>query len=396
MLVIAAILLAWAPETTLADRFASARDALVKMYPSRLRPGRSYAGFLAALRRRSQKLLALLIEHLRRRMEQTAGECWKIGRWTVFAADSSKLDCPMTLGNEKELGCASKAGSWPQMVLATLVHLGTGLPWAWRLGPACSSERQLVQQMLEDLPLHALLVADAGFTGFAFLQTILACGHQFIIRVGSNVRLIEKLGYAVSEHDGIVYLWPKEMQKCQMAPLVLRRVTVVDGRNRRMVLLCSVLEESLLSDGQVAEIYRRRWGIELFYRTLKQTMGRGKLLSDAPWHAQMEGDWTMLGLWMVGLILPEAKVAQTPKPSVARALKAVREAMGGRIRPGHRTLNTVLRLAVLDNYQRRKGKAARHWPHKKRPAPPGEPLARMAQASEVLEAERIKERRRVA
>ena len=44
MLVIAAVLMAWAPGGTLGQRFAAARDALVKMYPSRKRPGGTYEG----------------------------------------------------------------------------------------------------------------------------------------------------------------------------------------------------------------------------------------------------------------------------------------------------------------------------------------------------------------
>jgi hypothetical protein len=374
------------------------RAALIKMYPSRRRPGETYAGFMAALLNRGMHLLPMLITHLRQAMEKSAASCWKIGQWTVFAADSSKLTCPMTLANEQELGCASKAKSWPQMVLATLVHLGSGLPWAWRLGEACASERDLLMQMLEDLPLRSLLVADAGFVGFEFFKTILACGHQVVIRVGGNVRLIEKLGYTVKEHDGIVYLWPKEMQTRGMSPLILRRITVVDGRNRRMVLLSSVLDEADLSDKQATEIYCRRWKIELFYRTLKQTMGRNKMLSDSPQHARVEGDWTMLGIWMLGLMLLKEKPANvTPEEqSVARALHAVRDAMDGRIRPGRRQLRCVLRNALKDQYRRQSRKAARHWPHRKNPPPPGEPLARTAEISEVLLAQEIKNRRTAA
>src|SRR6185437_6854526 len=120
ILVICAIILSWSNGTTLAERFAEARSEVIKMYPSRLRPGKTYAGFMAALSKRSERLLPMLIEHLRKRMEKSTAACWKIGQWAVFAADSSKLTCPMTVANEQDLGCASKAKSWPQMVLATL------------------------------------------------------------------------------------------------------------------------------------------------------------------------------------------------------------------------------------------------------------------------------------
>ncbi len=398
ILVICALMVSWSSGTTLIQRFSEARDAVIKMYWSRLRPGKTYGGFMAALIARGVDLLPKLIEHLRKHMQEAAATDWKIGQWVVFAADSSKLTCPMTVANEQYLGCASKAKSWPQMVLGTLVHLGSGLPWAWRLGKACCSERDLLMQMLEDMPLKSLLVADAGFIGFEFFKTVLACGHQFVIRVGANVHLIEKLGYAVKEHDGIVYLWPKDMQKRGMSPLVLRRITVVDGRNRTMVLLTSVLESEKLSDGQVVEIYGRRWKIELFYRTLKQTMGRNKMLSGCPEHAEAEGNWAMLGIWMLGLMLLKEKPAEVSidRQSVGKALSAVRNAMGGRIVPGRRKLRCVLEAALKDSYTRKGSKAARHWPNRKNPAPPGEPQARMAELPEVLLAQEIRNRRAAA
>jgi len=38
-----------------------------------------------------------------------------------------------------------------------------------------------------------------------------------LIRVGSNVRLLKKLGYAVREHEAIVHLWPAGKQNKGLA-----------------------------------------------------------------------------------------------------------------------------------------------------------------------------------
>src|SRR5438045_2627447 len=65
LLVICAILFSWSNGRTLLDRFSAARDAVVKMYPSRKRPGKSYAGFIKALKGRTPHLLAVLVEPLR-------------------------------------------------------------------------------------------------------------------------------------------------------------------------------------------------------------------------------------------------------------------------------------------------------------------------------------------
>ena len=137
-------------------------------------------------------------------------------------------------------------------------HVGTGLPWDWRTGPSDSSEREHLRQMIESLPKRGLIAADAGFVGYEYWKEIINSGRDLLVRVGSNVRLLKKLGY-VREKRGLVYLWPDQVAAKRMPPLVLRLVVVHDGR-KPCYLVTSVLDDKQLSDKQVVQIYRRRWG----------------------------------------------------------------------------------------------------------------------------------------
>jgi hypothetical protein len=130
LLVVCAILMAWGEGQTLVDRFTAARACVVKMFPTRRRPGGTYEGFIAALEKVSWGLLGLVAEHLRGlvRGAAAAGGCWEVCGWVAFGADGSKIDCPMTRANEVGLGVASRANSWPQMLLALMFHAGSGLP----------------------------------------------------------------------------------------------------------------------------------------------------------------------------------------------------------------------------------------------------------------------------
>src|SRR5258708_2417374 len=56
LLVVAAILMAWDPGPTLADRFDSVRSCLVKAFGTQRRPGKTYAGFIDALAKVSDTL----------------------------------------------------------------------------------------------------------------------------------------------------------------------------------------------------------------------------------------------------------------------------------------------------------------------------------------------------
>jgi hypothetical protein len=316
-------------------------------------------------------------------MSEGAGASWKVGRHLAFGADGTKADAPRTRANQKGLKIGGKNKSGPQQLLVTLMHVGTGLPWSWRRGPATASERGLLREQLNTLPAGALLLMDAGFTGYALLRTILAGGHQVLVRAGANVTLLRKLGWRIKEKRDMVYLWPARAQEEGGEPLVLRCLVVVDGRNRRMCLLTSLLDDADLTLAEAVELYHRRWGIEVLYRGLKQTLGRRKMLSDSPHNAAVELDWTMAGYWLLGLLLWEHRREKTPVlRGLVEALRLVRAAMAGRGDKRASFAAAWQRLTV-DRYRRRRPKAARDWPHKKNDPPCGTPHLRMATLTEI-------------
>jgi len=411
LLAICAILMVFSQASVLKDRFAEARLATVRLYVGRhrRRPGQTYEGFIATLCKVSGQLLEGLLATLRAMVQEIAGPYWQVAGWVLFGVDGTKVECPRTKANEQSMGCAGKDKSAPQQLLTMLLHLGTGLPWGFARDAGTGSERQQLQRMLGLLPQQSMLVADAGYMGYDMLQGILAAGAQVLIRVGSGTRLLKKLGYAAREYQDVVYLWPEAKQGrrrdgsvpevAKAAPLVLRLIVLHDGR-KPIHLLSSVLEKCRLSNRAAAELYRRRWGMELYYRALKQTLNRRKLLSDCPAHAEVELDWNVVGLWILGLMTVEALIQSGHDPgraSVASALRGVREVMG-RLdeRCGHGVLGRMLASAVQDPYERHGSKQSRQRKNKKSQHPPGAPQLRLATAQERRLAQRMRKLARSA
>jgi hypothetical protein len=262
-----------------------------------------------------------------------------------------------------------KKANSPQMWLTLFWHVGTGLPWAWRTGPSDSSERGHLEDMLGELPENSLITADAGFVGYDFWQALLTAGHDFVIRVGSNVRLLKELGYA-RQHDHTVYLWPDRAAKKKQPPLVLRLIVVHNGKHP--VYLVTNLNKTQLSDSQAATIYGARWGIELFFRTFKQTFGCRKLRCRSADNAVLELDWSLLGLWCICLLGQRELNASGQAPewlSPAAAIKAFQSMLRDyRVRPesADDSLWSQLRTALLDDYERHSSKTSRNYPSKKK------------------------------
>lgn len=326
------------------------------------------------------RLIARLRAHLAALLSaQRAG--WTIRGWVVFAVDGSRFDAPRTKANLKDLGVGGCEGSGPQMLVTILVHMGLGVLWNWRIGRADASERGHMRRLAASVPKGALLVGDAGFIGFECLGSILSGGREFLIRLAGNAELIVELS---AERPGIAALWPKDRQR-DTRPLWIRVIRLTDDQGKQVVLGTSVLDPTSLTDEQAGVFYRMRWGVEVSYRSLKQTMDKRKMLSAAPEQAKLELHWTLLGYMLLGVLTTRRLAPGLNKAmwSTAAALRAVRRAAAARNARKAETELRKLRRAVRTN-NARKSKAAHDWPHKKRQRPPGPPRFRPATEAERL------------
>ena len=400
-LVMSAILWVWSEKPQLTGAFDEANVWSKRLF-GQVAVG-SYQALTNALVSYGGQLIPRLWGQLQKLMEQTGPEHWRIGRWLPLAVDGSRASTPRTKANEKAFQApnygksnsakyrktksknkrkknrAKAATVTPQIWMTLIWHMGVGLPWCWKLGPSDASERTHIRDMMshQKFPEKTLFCGDAGFTGYDFWKSIIDQGHHFLIRVGANVRLLTKLGYSAREHDGIVCVWPDTAARKNQPPLVLRLIRLQDERGE-ICLLTNVLNSRHLSDPLASRIYGLRWGIELQFRTIKQTFGRRTLRSRTPDRAYAELEWSLLGLWMIHLfaVKEQLKIGEPPdRISAALAIHAVRSSFFRwcEIAESGADLWTQLQNAVIDSYERHGPKRGRYQPHQKSIPSAGEP-----------------------
>lgn len=390
---IVSVLMILEPSRTLADRFLYARQMLVAMFAGRRRPGRSYQGFVKAQARLTDCQRRKIQRHLRRRHRQIAGSFWQRDGWLAFSADGTRIETPRTAANEQAFGCAGRTKTGPQLSLTSLYHMGTGLPWAWRIGPGTESEQGHLAVLARTLPRGSLLVIDAGFASFDLLRSLRARGVHVLVRMGSNRTLLTGREDARTQIQGQqVWLWPTRKQTT-CPPLPLRLVRIETAHQTPVYLTTSVLDAGRLTDRQVGAFYRMRWGQEVFYRSFKRTLEQHRMRSVAASGARRELDGAMTAYLVLGLWSVEALLEARHDPldwSPAASLRVIRRAMrplDGHDRGG--ILSVRLRKAVKDSYVRKGPKDARNWPHKKNDPPAGVPQIRPATDKEKRRVQRI-------
>lgn len=410
-----AVFWVWSAESSLVESAKLAIRLVTQLFGEA--PVKSYQGLTNALKNYSGELLPRLWSRLQNLMKETGEGKYRIGIWLALAIDGSRGNVPRTWKNEQRFckpsgkkkkkkrkaaqenrrsryanrmrARTSKKSHYdpqpvgPQLWLTMIWHIGLNLPWCWKIGPSYSSERAHVLEMIAGygFPKNTLFCGDAGFFGYDFWQAILAQDHHFLVRVGANVRLLKRLGY-VREHAGIVYFWPDAAAKKKLPPLTLRLLHFKDGRGD-VYLVTNVLDKRQLTDRQASDIYRKRWGIELQFRAIKQTFGRSKLRSRTPDCAEIEMHWSLVGLWIIQLLcVKEQTRLNEPEgnTSVAAAVRVIRQMMSNpsAVRTPTNSLATRLAAATTDTYRRKSKKKSRNYPRRKEEPATGRPKVQLA------------------
>jgi hypothetical protein len=375
------LLMAWDEGQTLDARFEHACEFALEQHPH-WKLGQSYSGFTQALVDKSPEIIEGVKRRLRRQMEECFPKQFRDrDGYCVLAVDGSRIECPHTQINEEGLGCAGRDKTAPQVFATTLWHTELALPWDFRTGPGTDSERRHMAEMLEELPENTLLLADGGFVSYDLCRDLIARRHTFLMRVGANITLLEELECDFECDGEIVHLWPTKKRK--LPPLRLRLIRLQDSQGQMMYLLTNLQDPEKFSDEKTRELYQKRWGIEVFYRSCKQTLERRRCLSRTPDTCRAEAQWMLLGVWLLGLMTVRVQIARRLQPhqwSVAKARNVVRRVLrfaGHRSRPRF-DFKDALVAARRDQYTRHGPKAARNYPRKKREKPPGPPKLKPA------------------
>jgi hypothetical protein len=410
---------AWSEARNLTDAFSEALGVCQKMLVCTLS---TYQGFMGALVGSTEKLLPVLRDVLQQRMEQIASKFWRVDEWVPIAFDGSRSTAPRTRSNEAAF-CARNFGRGttaryrkkksrgmrrkrneknkarapePQAWITLLWHMGLRLPWSWRLGPSDSSERTHVMEMLrtETFPPRTLFCGDAGFVGQPLWAYLLERRTDFLVRIGANVSLLHEHARCVFEKtkgkELFVLCWPRRVMQSNQPPLRLRLLRVRIGKTWAW-MLTSVLQREKLSAKAVVRLYKLRWGIEMEFRGLKQTLDRSKLRSRNDQRLLVELHWSILAMAVAELLALKEQQAcrkptsvdyeQSPDPkkrSLARTMRALRHCLRNLNElpePGA-DLPSRLRAAVTDSYQRKKPKAGRYQPFNPDKKPIGNPKLR--------------------
>ena len=380
-LVFVLLTMTWTLGDSTPERFETALAFYVACHASRKRPGKTASGFQAALSKLPVQVLRSVATAVRRQLLAQLGDRLTTAGWRVFGCDGSRIECPRTAELERRLGQAGKDQSAPTAWGTALVHLRSGLLWAWQTGKGTASEQAHLLKLLDSLPQNSLVVTDAAYQGYELAQEILAAGASFLVRVSSKMWLYTENDQALTDfREGEVYYWPQQRQQRREPPLRLRLICVRSPKCKHEVwLLTDVLDSKRLSVAMAGQFYRWRWENEGLFRTYKRTVNKVKLVSRTVRlvHRELEGSLLAVQLMLAQAALKlhpsssmwDEPVVASPRQVLLEIRREIRAAAPTR-RPA---FTQRLAQAQRERRQRTSDKAIRDWPRRKPHKPPGPP-----------------------
>jgi len=183
---------------------------------------------------------------------------------TVYALDSTTIDLCLSLFPWAQFRKHKGA-----IKMHTLLHLRGSIPEFIRITDGTVHDVNILDELYPDP--GSLYIMDRGYTDFARLYILTQCLAFFIIRAKSNLDFKRIVSETIDRSTGVLCdqtIVLAGVKTSQYYPEKLRRVKYHDSEtNKTLVFLTNNFNLSAVT---IAELFRCRWQIELFFKWIKQ------------------------------------------------------------------------------------------------------------------------------
>jgi hypothetical protein len=228
----------------------------------------------------------------------------------VHVVDGTGIALPDTEANQEDYPQPSeqKPGcGFPVLRLVAFMSLATGAVSRYCIGNLHDHEQGLFQNLRAQLGVGEVVLGDRNFGTFANLVLLKRQGADGVFRRhqsrGSGVETIKRLGqddalvrWRAPHHYRPPWLDAKvELPSTVVAREVSFQVRQPGFRTKSVTLVTTLLDAKCYPAWALAELYLRRWRMELWLRDLKITMDMDMLRTQTPARVRAE-----LAMFLVG------------------------------------------------------------------------------------------------
>ncbi len=214
----------------------------------------------------------------------------------VFALDSTTIDLCLSL-----FPWATFRTTKAAIKLHTLLTLQGNFPTVIIITPGSVHDVNILDQLVWEA--GSFYIMDRGYLDFARLHRIHQAGAFFVTRAKKNFRCARRYSRPVDKSTGLRFdqtVVTTGLQAQRDYPAPLRRIGYRDpDTDRALVFLTNNFTVPALT---IAQLYRGRWQIELFFKWIKQHL-RIKAFYGTSANSVRVQIWTAIAVYLLVAIL---------------------------------------------------------------------------------------------
>jgi len=183
---------------------------------------------------------------------------------TVYALDATVIKLCLSLFPWSHFRLKQGA-----IKLHTLMDLRGSIPSFIKITPAKITEVTILDDLIPEA--GSFYILDRGYLDFSRLFILHQALAFFVVRCKSNIRFRRLYSHSVDKSTGLrsdQIVMPVIYKAMQDYPEKLRRIRFYDSENNRYFVFLT--NNFLLPALTIAQLYKCRWQIELFFKWIKQ------------------------------------------------------------------------------------------------------------------------------
>ena len=262
-------------------------------------PSSSTASYCTARKKLDEEMLSDILEHTAEQLEKMP-ETGLLNNRRVIVVDGTGVSMPDTLMNQMLWPQSSilKAGcSFPVAHICAYFSLQTGGMLSYEIGNKKSSELTMFRKQWQTFNEDDIFLGDKGFCSYFDIAELKKRKVDSVVTLARRAPVSTRSCQKKLGANDLLIRWerPKYTKKFAYSreqwealpnELTLRQIRVeikCNGfRKQHFYMVTTLLDEHQYSAKALADLYFRRWDVELFFRDLKTTLGMDVLRCQSP------------------------------------------------------------------------------------------------------------------
>lgn len=185
---------------------------------------------------------------------------------TIYALDSTTIDLCLSLFPWAKFRSTKGA-----IKVHTLLNLQNNIPAFINITDGSVHDVNILDELITEI--GAFYIIDRGYTDFERLYTLNINNAYFVIRAKSNLQFQRVYSHQVDKSQGLIcdqLIFLKGFYPLKNYPTKLRRIKYFDSLNEKR--LTFITNNFSLPAITIANLYRQRWQIELFFKWIKHNL----------------------------------------------------------------------------------------------------------------------------